>query len=55
MHISAERHADERQAEDRKPDTTPKPDAFRNDPEDPANPNEVREQHLKKVGKLKES
>ena len=39
MHISAERHADQRQAEDRKPDT-PKPDAFRNDPEDPANPNE---------------
>lgn len=56
MPTAAERTADERQPEgDRKRDTTLKPDAFCNDPEDPANPNEVREQHLKKVDKLKES
>jgi hypothetical protein len=28
---------------------TGKPDGFENDPKDPANPNEVREQHLKKI------
>jgi hypothetical protein len=41
---------DERQAdeENRAPPAT-KPDSFQNDPNDPKNPNEVRERHLKKI------
>ena len=41
---------DERQAEeeDRAQPAT-KPDSFQNDPNDPKNPNEVRERHLNKI------
>jgi hypothetical protein len=43
---------DERQAEDEgKADTVSKPGGFDNDPEDPTNPNEVRERHLEKIKK----
>jgi hypothetical protein len=41
---------DERQAEqESKADTISKPGGFKNDPNDPTNPNEVRERHLKKI------
>jgi hypothetical protein len=41
---------DERQAEEEgRADTVSKPGAFPNDPDDPTNPNEVRERHLKKI------
>ena len=41
---------DERQAEEEsKADTVSKPGGFKNDPDDPTNPNEVRERHLKKI------
>jgi hypothetical protein len=41
---------DEHQAdEERKEPTVSKPGAFPNDPDDPSNPNEVRERHLKKI------
>jgi hypothetical protein len=41
---------DERQAEEEsKADTVSKPGGFKNDPNDPANPNEVRERSLKKI------
>jgi hypothetical protein len=41
---------DERQAdEEGKAETVSKPGAFPNDPDDPTNPNEVRERHLKKI------
>jgi hypothetical protein len=41
---------DERQAdEESKEETVSKPGGFRNDPDDPTNPNEVRERHLKKI------
>lgn len=41
---------DQRQAEDEsKADTTSKPGSFKNDPDDPTNPNEVRERSLKKI------
>jgi hypothetical protein len=41
---------DERQAdEEGKADTVSKPGGFKNDPDDPTNPNEVRERHLKKI------
>lgn len=41
---------DERQAEEEnKADTASKPGGFTNDPDDPKNPNEVRERHLKKI------
>lgn len=54
--VSSERSADERQAdEERKRDSATKPGGFRNDPDDPTNPNEVREHHLKQVKKIKES
>jgi hypothetical protein len=33
-------------------DTVAKPGGFQNDPNDPKNPNEVRERHLKKVKQL---
>jgi hypothetical protein len=43
---------DERQAEEEaKADTVSKPGGFDNDPDDPANPNEVRERHLEKIKK----
>jgi hypothetical protein len=41
---------DERQAEEEsKAETVSKPGAFPNHPDDPTNPNEVRERHLKKI------
>jgi hypothetical protein len=41
---------DERQAEEEsKADPVSKPGGFKNDPNDPTNPNEVRERHLKKI------
>ena len=47
---SSARKKDERQAaEERKADSVSKPGGFRNDPDDPTNPNEVRERHLKKL------
>jgi hypothetical protein len=40
----------ERQGEEKsRPNTGSKPGAFHNDPDDPANPNEVRERHLEKI------
>ncbi|HWG68825.1 MAG TPA: hypothetical protein VN692_05330 [Steroidobacteraceae bacterium] len=41
---------DRRQAEEeRKADSVSQPGGFKNDPDDAANPNEVRERHLKKL------
>jgi hypothetical protein len=41
---------DQRQAEEEsRADTVSKPGGFKNDPNDPTNPNEVRERHLKKI------
>ncbi|HEY2529928.1 MAG TPA: hypothetical protein VGJ20_18655 [Xanthobacteraceae bacterium] len=41
---------DERQAdEESKADTVSQPGGFKNDPDDPTNPNEVRERTLKKI------
>jgi hypothetical protein len=41
---------DERQAEEEgKAETVSRPGGFPNDPDDPRNPNEVRERHLKKI------
>ena len=41
---------EERQAEEEsKADPVSKPGGFKNDPDDPTNPNEVRERHLKKI------
>jgi hypothetical protein len=41
---------DERQAEEESTaDTVSKPGGFANHPDDPTNPNEVRERHLKKI------
>jgi hypothetical protein len=41
---------DQRQAEEEsQADTASKPGGFKNDPDDPTNPNEVRERHLKKI------
>lgn len=40
----------ERQAEEeRQAESVSKPGGFKNDPDDPTNPNEVRERHLKKL------
>jgi hypothetical protein len=40
----------ERQAEEEsKADTASKPGGYGNDPDEPTNPNEVRERHLKKL------
>jgi hypothetical protein len=42
----------EKQAEkERQSESASRPGGFRNDPDDPSNPNEVRERHLKKVDK----
>jgi hypothetical protein len=44
---------DELQAEEeRKAPTVSKPGGFRNDPDDPTNPNEVRERYLRKLREL---
>jgi hypothetical protein len=41
---------DERQAEEEgNAETASRPGGFDNDPDDPRNPNEVRERHLKKI------
>jgi hypothetical protein len=46
----AKRDKDQRQAaEESKADTVSKPGGFKNDPDDPSNPNEVRERHLRKL------
>jgi hypothetical protein len=43
---------DERQAEEEsQADTVSKPGGFRNDPDDPTNPNEVRERHRNKINR----
>jgi hypothetical protein len=48
--IDTGKSKDERQAEEEsKADTVSKPGGFKNDPDDPTNPNEVRERHLKKI------
>lgn len=42
--------ADERQAEEEgKARTVSRPGGFKNDPDDPTNPNEVRERHNRKL------
>jgi hypothetical protein len=42
--------ADERQAaQERKAKSVSTPGGFKNDPDDPTNPNEVRERHLRKL------
>ena len=44
---------DELQAEEeRKADTVSRPGGFRNDPDDPTSPNEVRERYLRKLREL---
>jgi hypothetical protein len=44
------REKDEHQAaQERKADSVSTPGGFKNDPDDPTNPNEVRERHLKKL------
>ncbi len=54
--MQGERSADERQAdEERQRDSATKPGGFQNDPDDPTNPNEVRENHLKQVKKITDS
>jgi len=52
----SERISEERQTDagDRG-DLGKKPESFHNDPEDPTNPNEARERHLKKVMTMKQS
>ena len=41
---------DQRQVEEEsRADTVSKPGGFKNDPDDPTNPNEVRERHSKKI------
>jgi hypothetical protein len=46
-----ERHAKEEHQveEERQADTVSEPGGFKNDPDDPTNPNEVRERHLRKL------
>lgn len=48
--IDTGKSKDERQAEEEsKAQPASKPGGFENDPNDPTNPNEVRERHLKKI------
>jgi hypothetical protein len=48
--VESGKSKDERQAEQEgKAETASKPGGFKNDPNDPTNPNEVRERHLKKI------
>jgi hypothetical protein len=48
--VDKDKSKDERQAEEEsQADTVSKPGGFNNDPDDPTNPNEVRERHLKKI------
>jgi hypothetical protein len=47
------RNKDELQAEEeRKADTVSRPGGFRNDPDDPTSPNELRERYLRKFREL---
>jgi hypothetical protein len=49
-----QRSADERKGlEERQQQPATKPGGFKNDPDDPSNPNEVRERHLKTVKQTK--
>jgi hypothetical protein len=56
IHESSIRHGkskDELQAEEEcKAQTVSRPGGFRNDPDDPTNPNEVRERYLRKLREL---
>jgi hypothetical protein len=48
--VDKSRSKDQRQAdEESSAETASKPGGFDNDPDDPTNPNEVRERHLKKI------
>ena len=48
--VDKDKSKDERQAEEEnQADTVSRPGGFKNDPDDPKNPNEVRERHLKKI------
>jgi hypothetical protein len=48
--VDRSKSKDERQAEEEsKAETASKPGGFKNDPDDPTNPNEVRERHLKNL------
>jgi hypothetical protein len=48
--VDKSRSKDQRQAEEESSaETVSKPGGFDNDPDDPTNPNEVRERHLKKI------
>jgi hypothetical protein len=48
--VDKNRSKDQRQAEEESSaETVSKPGGFDNDPDDPTNPNEVRERHLKKI------
>ena len=48
--VDKSKSKDQRQAdEESTADTVSKPGGFENDPDDPTNPNEVRERHLKKI------
>jgi hypothetical protein len=48
--VDKSKSKDQRQAEEESSaDTASKPGGFDNDPDDPTNPNEVRERHLKKI------
>jgi hypothetical protein len=48
--VDRSKSKDERQAEEESnAQTVSKPGGFKNDPDDPTNPNEVRERHLKKI------
>lgn len=38
-----------RTEEEHRPEPTSSPETFHNDPNDPENPNEARERHLKKI------
>ena len=51
--LGAGKSKDERQAEEESRATTvTKPGGFKNDPDDPTNPNEVRERHLNKIKQI---
>jgi hypothetical protein len=48
--VDRSKSKDQRQAEEEsQAQTVSKPGGFKNDPDDPTNPNEVRERHLKKI------
>jgi hypothetical protein len=48
--IDKSKSKDERQAEEEsRADTVSRPGGFKNDPDDPTNPNEVRERHINKI------